>query len=206
MILSITAGPLDVNCYIISDGDSEEAVVIDPGGDGERIEELLRRNSLRPVNLVDTHGHFDHIGGNAYLMSAFPGIELCLHEDDLPLLRSAGEHADYWNMPFEDSPEPTRLLHGGELVRAGSLELEVMHTPGHSPGGISLYTPGHVFTGDALFSGSIGRTDLPGGDHVRLVASIRERILVLPLDTVVHPGHGPETTVGEEAIHNPFLE
>lgn len=205
VILSIPTGPLEVNCYIVTDGHSEEAVVIDPGGDGDRIEELLRGKGLRPVALVDTHGHFDHIGGNAYLMSAFPGIDLCLHGDDLPYLRAAREHADYWNMPFEDSPEPTRLLHGGELVRAGSLELEVIHTPGHSPGGISLHIPGHVFTGDALFSGSIGRTDLPGGDYARLVSSIREGILVLPGDTVVHPGHGPETTVREETLHNPFL-
>lgn len=206
LVLHQTSGPLDVNCYIVGCPATSSAVVIDPGGDGEEIGVTLEANRLKPVAVVNTHGHFDHIGGNAFLLSRYPGLRLHIHEEDLPLLRQAALHAEYWGMTFQSSPEPTHLLNDGDIINFGELSLNVIHTPGHSPGGISLYFDGHVFTGDTLFSGSIGRTDLPGGDHDLLIFSIRERILTLPFGTVVHPGHGPETTVGEEQLTNPFLE
>lgn len=199
-------GPLDVNCYIVGCPLTREAVIIDPGGHGKKIIDVLEELNLKAVSLIDTHGHFDHIGGNAYLMSHMESPRLYLHNDDLQYLRNAREHADYWGMKFEDSPEPTDLLQGGEEIIAGDLRLKIIHTPGHSPGGISIYMPGHVFTGDALFEGSIGRTDLPGGDYDLLISSIREKLLVLPGDTIVHPGHGPETTIEEEKRSNPFLQ
>ncbi|NOQ23655.1 MAG: MBL fold metallo-hydrolase [Candidatus Aegiribacteria sp.] len=205
IIHRIPTGPLDVNCYIVGCHHSRECVIIDPGGHGERIVETLEGLGLNPIALIDTHGHFDHIGGNAYLMARMDSLRLYLHADDLHYLRNAREHADYWSMPFEDSPEPTNLLQGGEEIEAGRLRLKIIHTPGHSPGGISIYMPGHVFTGDALFEGSIGRTDLPGGDYDLLISSIREKLLVLPGDTIVHPGHGPESTIAEERMNNPFL-
>lgn len=206
IICMIPTGPLDVNCYIVGCPDSRECVIIDPGGHGERIVETLERLDLNPVALIDTHGHFDHIGGNAYLMARFNPLKLYLHSDDQQYLRNAREHADYWSMSFEDSPEPTDLLQGGEEIEAGKLRLKIIHTPGHSPGGISIFIPGHVFTGDALFEGSIGRTDLPGGDHDLLISSIMDKLLVLPVDTIVHPGHGPETTIAEEKKNNPFIQ
>ena len=204
MIRRVLTGPLDVNCYIVGCPITSKAIVIDPGGHPERILEALKEMSLTAELVVDSHGHFDHIGGNAGLVER-TGTELLIHGEDLPFLREAGVHADFWGMEFTESPEPDRLLKGGEKLGVGELVLEVIHTPGHSPGGISLFIPGHVFTGDALFEGSIGRTDLPGGDYGTLLNSIRERLLTLPDDTVVHPGHGPESTIGREKRENPFL-
>ncbi len=206
IICSIPTGPLDVNCYIVGCPSTRESVIIDPGGHGERIIETLEGLDLNPIALIDTHGHFDHIGGNAYLMAHMDSLRLYLHADDLHYLRNARDHADYWSMSFEDSPEPTNLIHGGEKIDAGQLKLKIIHTPGHSPGGISIFLTGHVFTGDALFEGSIGRTDLPGGNYDQLISSIRKKLLVLPDDTIVHPGHGPETTIGIERRNNPFLQ
>jgi len=197
-------GPLGVNCYILGCPETGKAVVIDPGGDGERILRRLDRMGLVPAYVVDTHGHFDHIGGNASLVAA-TGAPLLLHRADLFLLREAKSHADRWGMPFDPSPEPDRLLDGGEVIEAGTLRLEVLHTPGHSPGGISLLMPGHVFTGDVLFHLSIGRTDLPGGDERTLIASIRGKLMTLPDETIVHPGHEGATTIGRERRENPFL-
>ncbi len=205
-IRCIPTGPLDVNCYIIGCPSSRECVIIDPGGHGEKIVETFEGLHLKPVALINTHGHFDHIGGNEYLMNHVDSLRHYLHADDLHYLRHAAEHADYWNIPFEGSPEPTDLLHGGEVIEAGLLKLKIINTPGHSPGGISIRLPGHIFTGDALFEGSIGRTDLPGGDYEQLISSIREELLVLPGITIVHPGHGSETTVAQEKRNNPFLQ
>lgn len=205
IIRSIPTGPIDVNCYVVGCTATGKAAVIDPGGDVPLILELLKNIRCTPEIIINTHGHFDHVGGNAGLLRE-TDAELLIHADDLPFLRNSREHADMWGMEFEDSPEPTRLLHGGEELHVGELLLRVIHIPGHSPGGISIYFPGHVFTGDALFEGSIGRTDLPGGDYSRLIASIKDRLLVLPPATAVHPGHGPETTIGEEISSNPFLQ
>ena len=206
IISRVPTGPLDVNCYIVGCPDTLECLIIDPGGHGDRIALTLKSLDLNPAALIDTHGHFDHIGGNAYLMAHMDSPRLYLHTADLHYLRNAREHADYWGMSFEDSPEPTDLLQGGEELRVGLLRFTIIHTPGHSPGGISIYIPGHVFTGDALFEGSIGRTDLPGGEYDLLISSIREKLLVLPGETIVHPGHGPESTIAAERRSNPFLQ
>jgi len=206
VIRRIISGPLEVNCYIIGCSYSHDAIIIDPGGNGAQIVETLKDLDLNPVALVNTHGHFDHIGGNAYLMSHMASLRLYLHSGDIQFFKNAGEHADYWNISFEDSPDPTDLLDGGEEIKLGQLNLKILHTPGHSPGGISIYLPGLVFTGDALFRGSIGRTDLPGGDNALLISSIKEKLFVLPGNTIVYPGHGPETSIAREKESNPFLQ
>lgn len=181
-----------------------QAAVVDPGGHADRILQRLSELGLKAVMVINTHGHFDHIGGNKDLINA-TGAELIIHCDDSPLLERAGEHAAVFGLQAEPSPAPTHLLVGGEKIPLGELTLQVIHTPGHSPGGVCLYVEDYLFVGDTLFAGSIGRTDLPGGDHQLLIAGIKEKLLPLPADTKVYPGHGPMTTIGAEKLHNPFL-
>lgn len=205
MILeSLETGPLQVNCYIVGCETTRKAAVIDPGGDAERILALLQQLNLELEMVINTHGHFDHVGGNKRLLEA-TGVELLLHEADRQLLAMAEQHAGLYGLPTELSPQPQRLLKGGEVIRLGELQIKVLHTPGHSPGGICLLIEDHVIVGDTLFAGSIGRTDLPGGDHQQLLESIRTQLLPLPDDTVAHPGHGPATSIGREKLYNPFL-
>lgn len=205
MILdSLPTGPLQVNCYIIGCERTRKAAVVDPGGDAEQILRLLHYHDLRLQLVINTHGHFDHVGGNRRLLEA-TGAELLIHRDDTALLTRAAAQAANFGLSAEISPAPQRELVGGERLRLGELAMEVLHTPGHTPGGICLYLEDQVIVGDTLFAGSIGRTDLPGGDHQTLINSIREKLLVLPDATVVHPGHGPATTIGREKLDNPFL-
>jgi glyoxylase-like metal-dependent hydrolase (beta-lactamase superfamily II) len=204
LIETLVVGPLQVNCYLIACPVTAQALVIDPGAEGERILAALQASGLTLAAVVNTHGHFDHIGANRFLVER-TGAPLMLHAGDQPLLRSARQHAAQFGLHADLSPEPDRLLVDGDRVNVGELEFEVLHIPGHSLGGICLYGHGHLFVGDTLFAGSVGRTDLPGGDHARLIAGIRQRLLPLPAATVVHPGHGPATEIGREVRNNPFL-
>ena len=185
----IAAGPLMVNCFILGDEESREAVVIDPGGHVPNIVSILKRHSLKLTAIVNTHGHWDHTGGNAELKELAGGRILI--------------HADEENRGFT----PDGSLQEGDTVTFGTRVLHVLDTPGHSPGGISLHLPESrsVFVGDLLFAGSIGRTDLNGGSFDVLLNSVRDKIFPLGDDTRVLPGHGPETTVGQERQTNPFL-
>ncbi len=205
MILeSLETGPLQVNCYIVGCEASRKAAVIDPGGDAERILALLQRLKLELAMVINTHGHFDHVGGNKRLLAS-TGVDLLLHEADRELLAMAEKHAGLYGLPTELSPQPQRLLKGGEIIELGELRIKVLHTPGHTQGGICLLIEDQVIVGDTLFAGSIGRTDLPGGDHQQLIESIRTQLLTLPDATVAHPGHGPSTSIGREKRVNPFL-
>lgn len=205
MILeSLPTGPLQVNCYILGCETTRKAVVVDPGGDVEQVLALLQQLDLQVQMVINTHGHFDHVGGNRKLIEATEA-ELLLHENDKELLGMAQQHAAAYGLPSELSPAPQRLLSGGQVIAVGDLEIKVLHTPGHTPGGICLLVGDQLIVGDTLFAGSIGRTDLPGGNHQQLIDSINSQLLPLPDATVAHPGHGPATTIGREKLYNPFL-
>ena len=205
MILeSLPSGPLEVNCYIVGCENTRKAVVIDPGGNVEAILDIVKKHELEVVMIINTHGHFDHIGGNKQLQEA-TGAELLAHRADRSVMTQAREHAAIFGLSANPSPAPTRELVGRETLQVGDLRLRVMHTPGHSAGGICLYVEDCLFSGDTLFAGSVGRTDLPEGDYYQLISSIKEQLLGLPDETKVYPGHGPATTIGNEKQHNPFL-
>jgi glyoxylase-like metal-dependent hydrolase (beta-lactamase superfamily II) len=204
IIKKLEVGPIMANCFILGCEDTREAVVIDPGDDPDRILMTLAKEKLTVKYLIDTHGHFDHVGANRR-MKEVTGAELAIHPDDVPMLAQLARSAASFGLSAENSPEPDLLLNEGDTVSFGNITLKVIHTPGHSRGGICLYTPGHLFAGDTLFAGSIGRTDLPGGDYDTLIASIKQKLLNLPDDTRVYTGHGPETTIANEKRMNPFL-
>ena len=205
MILeSVVEGPLMVNCYVLGCENSREGVVVDPGDDTDRILDVVTRHGLKVVAVINTHGHFDHTGGNQRIVTE-TGAGLLIHELDAPMLARAVDTAAMFGLTAENSPPPSRFLTEGEFVAFGEYRLRVLHTPGHTLGGCSLHLEGMVFTGDTLFADSVGRTDFPGGSSVALGKSIREKLLILPDDTVVYPGHGPSTTIGRERKHNPYL-
>lgn len=192
--------PFFMNCFVLREGD--EALVVDPG---EVTPELLRAIEGSTVRaIVNTHAHCDHCGGNAELIR-LTGAPLLLHRDDLPLLRIVDQQGLMFGVPFPPSPDPDRFVEEGDTLEIGGETLRVIHAPGHSPGHIVLQGNGFVIGGDVLFAGSIGRTDLPGGDSRRLMDSIRTKLLSMPDDTVVYCGHGAATTIGEERRTNPFL-
>lgn len=204
IMTSLPTGPLEVNCYLVGCEDTRKAAVIDPGGNVSSILELLQQHDLTLAMVINTHGHFDHIGANQSLLEK-TGCELLIHKDDAPLLQRAAEHAALFGLTTSRSPAPTRLLKDGDVIELGNLSFKVIHTPGHSPGGICLHVDDCLFVGDTLFSGSIGRTDLPGGNHQQLISNIKNKLLCLADETKVFPGHGPATTIGQEKRHNPFL-
>jgi glyoxylase-like metal-dependent hydrolase (beta-lactamase superfamily II) len=202
----LVVGPLEANCYILWDSSDLSAVVVDPGHDGEVIEKEVKKQGLEVKYIINTHGHFDHIGAAGYLRERL-GVKLAIHTKDVPLLEAATVQGSYFNVETPPQRAPEVFLEDGTLIEAGSLSIKVLHTPGHTEGGVCLYVEdeGVLFTGDTLFAGSVGRTDLPGGSFETLMNSIREKILPLGDSVRVFPGHGPETTVGEEKSLNPFI-
>ena len=206
IIEQLTVGPLSTNCYIVGDEASGEGVVIDPGGDGATILEAVERLKLKIKLVVNTHGHFDHVLANREVMEG-TGAPLAIHRDDAGMLTNPLRGFSLFLGKFNPSPPATIFLDEGSTVDFGPVRLRVLYTPGHSPGSVSLWWAEEkvVFSGDALFNGGIGRTDFPGGSYRVLLASIREKLFTLPDETVVYSGHGPETTIGYERAHNPFL-
>ena len=203
IIRPLPVGPLQANCYIAGCEQTRQAAVIDPGGDSDRILMALAKEGFKVAAVINTHGHFDHVGANKALKSA-TGAPLMIHRQDAPMLVHLAASAASWGMRAENSPQPDRLLEDGDSIAIGDISLQVLHTPGHTPGGISLYTPGTVFVGDTLFAGSIGRTDFPGGDFDTLIDAIRTKLFTLPDETVVYAGHMQQTTIGYEKKYNPF--
>ncbi len=201
---SLPTGPLEVNCYIVGCEKTRKAAVIDPGGHAQAILKRLEKHNLTLDVVINTHGHFDHIGGNRELIEK-SGVKLLIHAADRFLIDNVPEHARMFGIMAEPSPAPDRELVDGDTIQVGELTIKVIHTPGHTPGGVCLLVDGHLVVGDTLFNGSIGRTDLPGGSFEQLIASIHERLFPLPDETQVFPGHGPATTIGREKTFNPFL-
>lgn len=204
MVKKIVVGPLEVNCFIVAEAAGREAIVIDPGDEPDMILDFIREEKLHVRHLVCTHGHFDHVGALPELKAAIKKAEVVIHRDEVPVYERAADLAKHWGFQLDPLPRPDRLVSEGDTVTIGKISLRVLHTPGHSPGGISLLADGVVFTGDALFAGSVGRTDLPGGNHPVLLKSLA-RLATLPGETVVHPGHGESTTIAREKRSNPYL-
>ncbi len=202
----LTVGLLEVNCYILGDEESKEAVVIDPGGDEEKILEALKRAELNLKYIIDTHGHFDHVDANQPLKEA-TGAKIAIHEADAQMLSQPSEEAMFFTGYRLHLSQADLLLKEDDLLSFGPYRLKVLHTPGHTPGGISLVLEGHpaVYVGDLLFAGSIGRTDFPGGSFDNLIQAVRTKIFSLGDQYSVYPGHGPVTTVGQERKYNPFF-
>lgn len=198
---TLKVGPMAANCYIITHVPTKDACLIDPGGEPERIKSFLKKNGMNPKFIINTHGHGDHIIGNGYF-----GIPIYIHRLEKDFLTNPDLNLSGAFGLSLKTPKASKLLEDGEKIYLNDLELEILHTPGHTPGGISIKLDGVVFTGDTLFAGSVGRTDLPDGDEKALLGSIRKKLFALNNDTVVYPGHGQESTIGIEKESNPFLK
>jgi len=204
----LPVGMLACNCSILGDEQTGEAVVIDPGDEVERVQEVLSRHDLKVRYIVATHAHIDHVGGIEKLKKA-TGAAVLLHAGDLPLYQNLALQAAWLGVLPPGAVDVDQFLKDGDTLRWGSCRLQVLHTPGHSPGSLSLHLSGdqaRIFSGDTLFQGSIGRTDLWGGSFDQILGSIRGTLLRFPDDTPVFPGHGPATTIGDERETNPFLQ
>lgn len=218
IIKGFEVGPIAGCCYIVVDERTRETMVVDPGGDGDFLVKEIKALDARPLYLLNTHGHGDHMAANSDIKAAFPDIRICIHSADAEMLTNAEQNLSSFLGEHITSPPAEKLLKEGDEIALGKNVFKVIHTPGHTRGGICLYcekpdgkTPGVIFTGDTLFQMGIGRTDFPDPEHSErekfkmLIDGIREKILPLPGATLVYPGHGPMTTVGNEKRRNPFL-
>jgi hydroxyacylglutathione hydrolase len=203
VVSSLTVGAFQENCYLVVEPETKRCAIVDPGAEPDRIIEAVERAGVVPEAVWLTHAHLDHIGAVSGVRGRWD-VPVYLHPLDEPLYRMASRQAALYGLPFEQ-PEPAdRTLGDGDILELGALRFAVMHAPGHAPGHVVIHGHGVALVGDCLFAGSIGRTDLPMSNPRDLAASL-ERIVTLPDDTVVYPGHGPATSIGIEAASNPFL-
>lgn len=205
---TVVVGPLDVNCYILYDEHSKECVVIDPGEDGDKIDSVLSSKGLLPSEIWLTHGHFDHLGAASYLKDKYKDIKIFLHSEDYFLYRNACEHAEVFGLTVAAPPVgPVFFNMSMGEKNIGGHSVQIINTPGHSPGSVCFYIKelNTMFTGDLIFAGSVGRTDVPGGCFEDLEKSIMEQVYTKGDSCTLYPGHGPMTTVGREKKHNPFV-
>jgi hydroxyacylglutathione hydrolase len=202
MILKkIIVGDMEENCYLVADERTRNAIIIDPGDDYDRIKKIIEQNQLTPKFIVNTHGHADHIGADDKF-----GLPVYIHKLDAQCLTDSGRNLSHFvGAPFTLNLSSVKTVENGDFIKLDSLSLEVIHTPGHTPGGICLKADDLIFTGDTLFFGGIGRTDFPGASEQELLASIRDRLLNFADQTAIYPGHGPSSTIGNEKRRNPFL-
>lgn len=206
IIETLAVGPFQSNVFILGDKETGEAVVIDPGDDIQDVLGILRKNSLKPGNILLTHGHIDHVSGVKALKEA-TGATVFLHKEDMFLYEQLPTQASFFGITADEIVKIDRCIEDGMEIGEGSLKCRVIHTPGHTPGSVSFYfQQGIVFTGDTLFRWSIGRTDLWGSSHEELMTSIKDKLFKLDDRTTVYPGHGPSTTIGAEKRDNPFLK
>jgi len=208
-IQSFTFNPFQENTYILYN-DQKECVIIDPGmytaSEQIQLDAFIKENQLKPIQLINTHCHIDHIFGNNYCVNKYQ-LELFIHKNEIPVLESGLQTAKMYGLNYDESPMATQFIDESNVIKIGNETLSIIFTPGHSPGSLSFYSQSNQFVivGDALFFQSIGRTDLPGGDYDTLIESIQNQLMVLPNETNVYSGHGSETTIGHEKLYNPFL-
>ena len=204
MLKIFTVGPMEANCYILYNPDKREGLIIDPGAEGSHLIKFIKQEKISINYIVNTHGHPDHIGANRKIKE-HTNAPILIHQYDAPMLAKSGSVLSLIFFPLESSsPAADTFIKDGDLIECAGMKLKVLHTPGHTPGGISLLIDDSIFTGDTLFSGSIGRSDLPGGSQEVLLNSIK-KILSLDENLIIYPGHGPATTVGQELHSNPFI-
>ena len=200
----LVVGPLFSNCYIAWDEKLKQGAIIDPGDDADIILSKIKEINIEIKYILATHGHFDHVGAATPLKKVL-GAEFLAHKDDFFFIEDGKGAARRWGFDIEQPPKPDRFIEDGDKIKIGSFELEVLHTPGHSPGGVSFLHDSMVFAGDTLFQGSIGRTDFRQGSFEDISQSIKKRLYTLPDETIVYTGHGPITTIGTEKKYNQFV-
>jgi len=207
----LVLGSFETNCYILRESESaDDCLIIDTGLEAGGLVDFLCEHKLNPAAVILTHGHIDHISGLAKLRKKFPGIKTYVHKHDANMLSDRQSNLSFLaglTAAAGDSLKADFTLEEGDLIEQAGIKLEVLHTPGHTPGGICLYSEKEqiVFVGDTLFADSVGRTDMPGGSTAQLIKSIKQKLLAMPDETVVYPGHGPQTTIGRERKYNPYL-
>ena len=202
-VQTLTVGAFQENCYLLVDPATNRAVIVDPGGEGERLVDAIEQSGATLEAIWITHAHVDHVGAIAPIKAKWD-VPIYLHPLDRRLYEAAGRQAEVYGLPFDEPPDPDLEFADGQKIKVGDAEMTVLHAPGHAPGHVVIHGNGIALVGDCLFAGSIGRTDLPFSNPPQLAASL-EKIAALPPETVVYPGHGIETTIGQERLSNPFL-